>query len=135
VDPERALGAVNSHHFVYRDGELAVTERGERVAIRPKWKLKKRLRPLYRLLGPAVVRFDPYAGTDITSRLVSVDALRINHYPVKSREEYLAKARFKREKRRYQGLDYFAYHDRNDVFDPILARYLPELELRLARTR
>jgi hypothetical protein len=58
-----------------------------------------------------------------------VDVLRINHYPVKSREEFLQKARLKREKRRYDGLDYFAYHDRGEVVDPILHRYLPALRL------
>ena len=58
---------------------------------------------------------------------MSVEQLRINHYPIKSREEFERKARFKQEKERYQGVDYFAYHDRNEVFDPILARYLPEL--------
>ena len=53
---------------------------------------------------------------------------------MKSREEFLRKARFKREKGRYTGLDYFAYHDRNEVFDPVLARYLPELERSLQIT-
>ena len=46
---------------------------------------------------------------------------------MKSREEFTRKAQFKREKKRYDGFDYFAYHDRNDVFDPILWRYLPAL--------
>ena len=44
------------------------------------------------------------------------------------REEFLRKARFKKEKKRYEGLDYFAYHDRNEVYDPILERYLPDLQ-------
>ena len=112
---------------------ISVTERKERVGVRPKARFKKRLRPLYRWLGPALAYVDPYARTDITSRVVSVDELRINHYPVKSREEFLRKSRLKREKGRYDGVDYFAYHDRNEVFDPILARYLPELEKALAR--
>jgi hypothetical protein len=79
-------------------------------------------------LGPLLRFIDPYSVTDITNRRVSVEKLRINHYPVKSREEFERKARFKREKKRYDSIDYFAYHDRNDVLDPILSRYLPALE-------
>jgi hypothetical protein len=130
VDPAQTLGPVNSHHFAYAGGALAVTERKEPVSVRPGSPLKKRLRPLYRLLGPAIRNVDPFSRNDISNRTVSVDRLRINHYPIKSREEFLRKARFKREKRRYDAIDYFAYHDRNEVFDPILQRYLPALRER-----
>ncbi len=68
-------------------------------------------------------------GADITDPTVSVEHLRINHYPIKSREELGKKARLKKEKKRYDGIDYFAYHDRNEVLAPILARYLPHLGL------
>jgi hypothetical protein len=135
VDPARARRPLDCHHFEFRDGALAVDETGREVGLRPRWRFKKRLRPLYSALGPALRWFDPYAGTRVTRRSVRVERLRIHHYPVKSREEFLRKARFKREKRRYEGLDYFAYHDRNDVFDPILRRYLPALEASLARAR
>ena len=135
VDPARTLRPVGAHHFVYRDGELAVDETKQRVDLTPRPRFKKRLRPLYGRLGPLLRYFDPYAATDITSRTVSVEHLRINHYPVKSREEFERKARFKQEKKRYEGVDYFAYHDRNEVFDPILSRYLPELTQAVARTR
>jgi hypothetical protein len=128
VDPSRVLRPVNSHHFLYHDGALAVTERKEPVELTKKPPLKKQLKPLYRLLGPALTYFDPYAGTDITIRSISVECLRINHYPVKSREEFQDKARFKKEKKRYDGIDYFAYHDRNEVYDPILERYLSDLD-------
>ena len=130
VDPSRALRPASVHHFVYRDGALAVTESKEPVRPRHRPRLKKYLRPLYRMLGPAVRWVDPYVRTRFSSRTVSADLLRINHYPVKSREEFSRKARFKREKKRYEGIDYFAYHDRNDVFDPILHRYLPALRAR-----
>jgi hypothetical protein len=129
VDPARTVRPVNCHHFAYRDDELAVDETGARVGLQPRPPFKKRLRPFYRLLGPALRFTDPYAATDITAKTVSVERLRINHYPIKSREEFERKARLKREKQRYQGLDYFAYHDRNDVLDPILARYVPHLGL------
>jgi hypothetical protein len=130
VDPSRALRPEGVHHFVYRDGDLAVTESKEPVRVRQRPRLKKYLRPLYRLLGPAVRYVDPYVRTRFSSRTMSVDLLRINHYPVKSREEFLRKARLKREKKRYDGIDYFAYHDRNEVLDPILHRYLPALRER-----
>jgi hypothetical protein len=132
VDPERSLRAVNPHHFVYREGALAVDENGHRVALTSKPRFRRARRLLHAWLPPALARFDPYAGTDVSRRDVSVGRLRINHYPVKSREEFRQKARLKREKRRYAGLDYFAYHDRNDVHDPILLRYLPELQARCA---
>lgn len=133
VDPERALRAVSPHHFVYRDGALPVDETGRPVALRRKRRLGRRLRRLYALLGPVLLHVDPYAATDVTSRTVSVERLRINHYPVRSREEFLRKARLKKAKARYRGIDYFRYHDRNEVFDPVLWRYLPELEASLGR--
>jgi Glycosyltransferase family 92 len=135
VDPARTVRPLNPHHFEYRGGELAVDETGRRVGLRPRARFKKRLRPLYGRLGPLLRFFDPYASTELTSRTVSVEQLRINHYPIKSREEFERKARFKREKKRYESVDYFAYHDRNEVYDPILHRYLPELEQALARAR
>jgi len=132
LDPARAsrpLGA-GCHHFAYRDGALAVNELEEPVARKAKPRYKKLFRPFYRQLAPVwdFFNLDPYSGTDTTARAISVEHLRINHYPVKSREEFLRKARYKQEKGRYEGIDYFAYHDRNEVFDPILSRYLPALE-------
>jgi len=35
------------------------------------------------------------------------------------------------EKRRYEDIDYFAYHDRNEVYDTLIHRYLPALRQRL----
>ncbi len=135
VDPARTLRPVSAHHFEFLNGELAVDETLQRVRLTPKPRFKKRLRPLFGRLGPLLRFFDPYAAGDITSCKVSVEKLRINHYPIKSREEFERKARFKREKKRYVGVDYFAYHDRNEVFDPILARYLPELAQAMARAK
>lgn len=127
VDPSLAVEALNPHHFVYRNEALAVTERKEPVRVTRKRLFKRRLRPLYSLLGPATLYFDPFGGRRISNRSISCELLRINHYPVKSREEFLRKAQLKKEKRRYDRFDYFTYHDRNEVFDPILWRYLPAL--------
>jgi hypothetical protein len=135
VDPARTLRPVGAHHFEFVNGERAVDETLQPVRLTPRPRFKKRLRPLYGRLGPWLRFFDPYAAGDITRREVSVERLRINHYPIKSREEFERKARFKREKKRYAGVDYFAYHDRNEVFDPILSRYLPDLEQALERAK
>jgi hypothetical protein len=135
VDPARTLRSVGAHHFEFANEELAVDETKQRVGLTPRPRFKRRLRPLFGRLGPLLRFFDPYAASDVTSRRVSVEKLRINHYPIKSREEFERKARFKQEKKRYEGVDYFAYHDRNEVFDPILARYLPELAQALARAK
>ena len=126
ADPDSAVEA-SMHYFVYRHDALAVTERKEPVRVGKRRHFRKRLRPLYSLLGAAARHFDPYDGRVISNRSISCDLLRINHYPVKSREEFLRKSQLKKEKRRYDGFDYFAYHDRNEVFDPILWRYLPAL--------
>lgn len=127
VDPVRALGPVNPHHFVYAGGARAVDETGTPVDLVARWRLGKAWRRLHRWLGPARRHVDPWAATDISRQRVSVEHLRINHYPVKSRAEFERKARKMEGKGRYDGVDYFAYHDRNEVFDPILFRYLPRL--------
>ena len=51
----------------------------------------------------------------------------LNAVAGKSREEFARKARLMEGTGRYDRVDYFAYHDRNDVLDPILSRYLPHL--------
>lgn len=129
ADPAQAVAA-KMHYFTYCDNVPAVTERKETILLSNRRRYKRRLRPLYNLLGPALRYFDPYGGPGIRNRPISCEILRINHYPVKSYEEFLRKAQFKKEKKRYEGIDYFAYHDRNDVFDPILWRYLPALAQR-----
>jgi hypothetical protein len=62
VDPARTVRSLNSHAFEYRDGGLAVDERGEPM------------RPPYR------------------DRPVSLERLRVNHYMTKSAEEIKRKA-------------------------------------------
>jgi hypothetical protein len=135
VDPARVIAPDGVHHFVYEGGACAVDERKQPVLPGPKRAWRKRLRPWYRLLGPLLRHLDPYARSDLSSGPPSAERLRINHYPVKSREEFERKARLKEGKQRYEGIDYFAYHDRNEVLDPILERYLPALSRELERAR
>ena len=131
IDPARTLRAEGVHHFTHHDGEPSVDETGKPVMIGEARPARRRLRRWYRLLGPLLRLVDPYSNRDIGSRQIHVERLRINHYPVKSYEEFLKKSRLKKEKRRYQDLDYFAYHDRNEVFDDILLRFVPALEAEL----
>ncbi len=127
VNPERTEKPLGVHHFSYRDNALAVDENQTPVHVLPRPRYKKRLKPLYGRLGPLLKHLDPYSAANISSKVISADRLRINHYPVRSREEFLMKTVHKKGKRRYEDIDYFAYHDRNDVHDLILNRYLPEL--------
>ena len=135
VDPQRAEAPANCHHFVYRGGELrrrreprarrldsaAALQEGAAAALPPA------------RTGGALLRSVRESG-DITSSKVSVGQLHINHYPIKSREEFVRKARMMEGSRRYDSVDYFTYHDRNDVLDPILSRYVPHLGQRSSVT-
>ena len=127
VNPTNTIEPVGVHHFAYTDDALPIDETKTRVSLKRKPLHKKRFKWLYGKLGPFLRYFDPYPGTDINSRLISVERLRINHYPVKSHEEFLKKSVHKKEKRRYENVDYFAYHDRNEILDPVLHKYLPDL--------
>ena len=128
VDPERTIEPTGVHYFSYRDGKLAVDETYAEIRLKQRRKLyKKLLKRIFGILGPFQEYVDPYSDKDTSSKFVPVDKIRINHYPIKSYEEYLKKTVHKKEKRRYEDIDYFAYHDRNEVVDDILHRYLPEL--------
>jgi len=131
IDPSRTIAPTGVHHFEYMDGLLAVDETKTEVRTRRRPAWKKRLKPLYGKLGPLLRYIDPYSAADLLSKNISVERLRINHYPVKSYQEYLSKTAHKKKKRRYEDIDYFAYHDRNEVFDPVLYKYLPALHQRL----
>jgi len=129
VDPGRALEALSVHHFRYSDGESAVDETARPVRFGPKPRFKRPAKQLYGALwpwiGPVLRRLpiDPYRGAEIDRNRVSVSLLRINHYAVRSHSEFLRKARLKKQRHRYEDLDYFAFHDRNDVLDPILVDF------------
>jgi len=135
VDPSRTLAPEGVHHFAFVDGLLAVDETGTEVRIRPRAGYRKRLKPVLGRLGPLLRFVDPYSAADVVNKVISVEKLRINHYPVKSYEEFLKKTVHKQKKRRYEDIDYFAYHDRNEVHDPLLHKYLPALYRRLGNPK
>ena len=130
VDPRKALRPKGPHMFEYRDGEAAVTENLEPVAIR---RTPRFIRIFKRLLTDIIpwIAVDPYAGHQSSVKRVSVNRLRINHYIVKSEEEVREKIkRHSYEEHTYR-MNWVKYHDRNDVRDDILCGYVPALKKRL----
>ncbi|MGR8981647.1 MAG: glycosyltransferase family 92 protein, partial [Gammaproteobacteria bacterium] len=91
VDPERTIEPTGVHYFLYTDGELAVDETHAKVKLKSRKRYAKFLKRIFRKLGLLQRYVDPYSPQDTNSSLVSVEKLRINHYPVKSYEEYLKK--------------------------------------------
>jgi hypothetical protein len=139
VDPTRALRSMGPHFFAYDSGERAVTENHEPVTVAANSRARRRLnRTLARLPG---VQVDPYAIRESSVRRVSVARLRINHYAVRSRQEFAEK--LTRHAAGDSGADgssrlqrgYFGYHDRNQVHDPILLSYAPRVRERVAGRR
>ena len=129
VDPSRTATATGPHLFIYRDDALAVTENGEPVRM---VEHERRVRGIWRLLRRMpFLSIDPYAMREITAREVSVRRLRINHYAVKSREEFEGKWK-DRKRTPAEKAAYFRFHDRNEVFDPVLLDLAPVTRQRLA---
>jgi hypothetical protein len=132
VDPARATAPAGPHFFRYRGDEHAVTENCEPVRINEMGRLRLFARRI--LSHVPLLSVDPYTTRRSLVRNVSVERLRINHYVVKSREEFASKFKDRRltaaEKRRY-----FVYHDRNEVADPILLARVPDLREWLSGTR
>jgi hypothetical protein len=113
VDPREATEWNSPHHFHYRDAKLAVTENFE---------------PIH---NETTYDAQDIRWTKSTVHEVSVEHLRINHYCVKSRMDFMGKKKTAMLEGRY-GQKFFDRHDRNEVEDPILHRYLPDLKAALA---
>jgi hypothetical protein len=128
VDPARAVGPIGPHFFEYADGALAVTEDHEpvRVSRRLSW-----ARPVLGVLSRLpLIELDPYAARRSSVRRVSVRRLRLNHYAVRSQQEFEEK--MTRHGNSRVAPRYFAYHDRNEVHDPALVTYADEVRAQLA---
>ena len=119
VDPTRAVRPIGPHFFEYADGALAVTEGHEpvRVISVDPWTRRMR-RGLSRL---PLIETDPYAIRRSSVKQVSVGRLRLNHYAVRSRQEFEQKTARHGSSR--LAPRYFAYHDRNEVHDAALVPY------------
>ncbi len=130
VDPTRAARPVGPHFFEYADAALAVTESHEPVrVISVDQRARRMRRGLSRL---PLIETDPYAIRESSVKQVSVGRLRLNHYAVRSRQE------FEQKTARHGSLRlaprYFAYHDRNEVHDPALVAYGGRVRAQLAGT-
>ena len=128
VDPTRAVRPIGPHFFEYADGALAVTENHEpvRVIEHRVWTRRMR-RGLARL---PLVEADPYAVRHSSVDCVSIRRLRLNHYAVRSRQEFEQKTARHGSSR--IAPRYFAYHDRNEVHDPALLPYAGKVRAQLA---
>jgi glycosyltransferase involved in cell wall biosynthesis len=128
VDPQRAVRPIGPHFFAYKDGALAVTEDHEPVrVIEPRAWARRMRRGLAQL---PLIETDPYAVRRSSVKRVSVGRVRLNHYAVRSRQEFQQKTARHGSSR--LAPRYFAYHDRNEVHDPALASYASEVRARLA---
>jgi hypothetical protein len=133
VDPERAIQSIGPHFFAYDGDLLAVTENQRPVRVRRRSSLSRSI--LRRLASVPLVAVDPYAVRVHTAGRVSVSRLRINHYVLRSRDEFVAKrtrwhfAQYKNDRL------YFQFHDRNDTADPVLCPYAPEVRRRVDAAR
>jgi hypothetical protein len=131
VDPARTLGTLSCHHFHYRDGATAVNERHQPIRVRSRPKaIRKFLRRFSWLLGPWMLRIDPYKGTFHTTRDCPSEVLRLHHYILKSEAEFAHKAERRKREWTYATSDrvyrhFFRYHNRNEVADPVLTALAP----------
>lgn len=135
VDPQRALRPRGPHFLDYQAGAQAVTENHQPVRIMSS---RTRVRQLKRTLSRLTwIETDPYAINHSSVKDVSAKRLRINHYAVKSYEEFTEKMQRHRPPGDHAssriGTDYFDYHDRNEAHDPILLRHVPRLRAKLTR--
>ena len=134
VDPQAAVRPLGPHFFEFAGGAQAVTENHTPVNVLPRSPARRRLRRWLARIPRLPV--DPYAVREVSGSRVSVARLRINHYIVRSRQEYADKTRRYRPEavgspQAAYGAHHFCYHDRNDVYDPILQRYSDEVRRRM----
>ena len=128
VDPQCAVRPIGPHFFEYTDGALAVTEDHKPVrVIEPRAWARRMRRGLLRL---PLIETDPYAVRHSSVKRVSVGRVRLNHYAVRSQEEFEQKT--VRHDSSRLAPRYFAYHDRNEVHDPALLSRASEVRARLA---
>ena len=126
VNPEQTIKRIpRSHAWEFIGGQRAVNERRERDGeqLGLIFRAERKMRQVFPALYDWVARRFPLLLNRywVFDRKVSVDRLRINHYVVKSRAEYLDKqARHGSLRTEKYSDEFFLYHDRNEEFDPIL---------------
>lgn len=128
--PKATQHAITPHRFEYVNGGRAVNpngipeEKDKGVLSRSLYMLSNKIIQssfLMRVLPNWVaLLLDPYGG--LKPRYGGVGLLRINHYVLRSKEEYAEKQRRFRSSQYETKYDdpYLWYHDQNQVYDPIL---------------
>jgi len=106
---------------------LAVTEAHEPVRVISVDPWARRMR--HGLSRLPLIQTDPYAIRQSSFKQVSVGRLRLNHYAVRSRQEFEQKTARHGSSR--LAPRYFAYHDRNEVHDPTLVPYAGKVRAQL----
>ena len=116
------------HRFDMASGCQLVNERSEEVVRARNWRdhvgrIVKRILGRHSTLVGSYLPFvfNPYGTRRKTPTKVNVDLIRINHYVVKSRQEYESKMNRMSDKPEKYNSFYFRFHDRNEVVDRLLA--------------
>lgn len=126
VNPEQTLRRIpRSHAWEYLERKHAVNEQRQAIGSQVgfTFRIERKLRAVLPALYQGMAQRFPLLLNRywVFDRPVSVERLRINHYVVKSREEYAAKqARHGSLRIDKYSDSFFQYHDRNEEFDPIL---------------
>ena len=115
VNPSRTVGPSSPHFFDYQDDMLAVNEQHQEVSV-----VSGDAKSRPKTPDEVDISVDPFARKRIKNLNVSANLFRINHYSIKSRDEYLAKRAKQPDGDRKYDDHFFAYHDRNEIYDPIL---------------
>jgi hypothetical protein len=127
VNPREAVRRIpGSHEWSFQGGRAAVNER--RCPLEVPISLRDRIERKIRKIVPLAHRWLAvhfplsFSYFHLIMREVSVEKLRINHYIVKSKEEFIEKqVRHGVSRGDKYSQSFFTYHDRNEVLDPILS--------------
>ena len=127
INPREAVKRIpGSHEWSFQGGKAAVNELRRRLNVPVSF--SDRIEQKIRMVFPRVHRWlavhfpISFSYFHLIVRDVSVEKLRINHYIVKSREEYMEKqVRHGVSREDKYSKSFFTYHDRNEVLDPILS--------------
>jgi hypothetical protein len=130
VEPTRTMRPIGPHFFEYADGRLAATEDHAPVRVIERRAWARRMRSSLSRLP--LIGTDPYAVRQSSVKRVSVGRLRLNHYAVRSRQEFAQKTARHGSSR--LAPRYFTYHDRNEVHDPALLPYAGKVRAQIAAT-
>lgn len=131
LQPKSTLRAITPHRFEFLVTGGTVNLKGvleakdKRLLPRFIYRLSKQIisyRLIVKMLPSWVaLLLDPYGG--LKPHFGGVTKLRINHYVLRSREEYFEKQRRFESSQHESKYDdpYFWYHDQNQIYDPVLA--------------